>query len=144
MHVASDRGRALSQLDDGTAAPEVDALSSTGRDGRAAVVVWHHCDDQYQRATAGVAVTVRGLPGAGRPGVLRHFRIDASHSDSHTAWVAANRPADPTADQLRGILARSALERCAEDVHYERLPDEAEVRFQLPMPGVSLLEWAPG
>jgi len=141
VHVASDRGRGLSQLDDGAPLPEVDALAATDGSGRAAVVVWHHCDDQYRQGTAEVAVTVRGLPGAGRPGVLRHFRIDARHSNSHTAWVAAGRPQDPAADEVAGILARSGLERCAEDVAYERLPGDMEVRLTLPAPGVSLLEW---
>ena len=121
--------------------PEVDALAARAEDGaRIAALVWHHSDDQYAEGSARVAVTFRGLPGAGRPALLRHWRIDAAHSNSHSAWVAAGRPQDPRPEQLAAILGRSALELCAPEQALEAMPSDLVLEFDLPRPGVSLIE----
>jgi xylan 1,4-beta-xylosidase len=106
-----------------------------------AVVVWYHCDDQYRQGTAQVTVMVRHLPCAGRPVRLRHYRIDHTHSNSYSAWVAAGRPQDPSAGQLAAIRAHEDLALCAPERVIEGAPEDIVLSFELPLPGVSLLEF---
>jgi xylan 1,4-beta-xylosidase len=141
MVVDSDQGRRLTQLADAAEQPEFDGLAATNGSDRVAVVVWHHCDDQYRQGTAQVMVTVRHLPFAGRPVRLRHYRIDHAHSNSYSAWVAVGRPQYPSAGQLAAIRAHEDLTLCAPEQVIERAPDDIWLSFELPLPGVSLLEF---
>jgi xylan 1,4-beta-xylosidase len=110
--VHCNQGRGLTQLADAAEQGEVDGLAATNGSDRVAVVVWHHCDDQYRQGTAQVTVTVRHLPFAGRSVQLRHYRIDRAHSNSYSAWVAAGRPQEPSAGQVAAIRAHESLTSC--------------------------------
>jgi xylan 1,4-beta-xylosidase len=136
----------LDRLDgENTAMPEeVDVLAAAhGRDS-VQVLVWRHADDQYATDGRESAVTVdlERLPFGGEVRV-EHTRIDARHSNSHSAWQALGRPSDPTASELAAIKERQGLE-AAEPVRRERVHDGAlTVHLSLPLPGVSLLEIRP-
>lgn len=106
LHVEVDRGGARAEPDGADERPEIDALAATDGRGRVAILVWHHCDDQYRQGEASVTVALRHLPQAGRPLRLRHYRIDHTRSNSHSAWVAAGRPQDPGPAQRATIRAR--------------------------------------
>jgi xylan 1,4-beta-xylosidase len=140
LHVEASLGRGLTQLDDASSRPEVDALAATNGSSKVAIAVWHHGDDQYRQGTAGVTVVARHLPFGGRPVMLRHFRIDHSHSNSHAAWIATGRPQDPSPGQLAALWDRQGLELCELEWLIETAGDTVEISFDLPMPGVSLLE----
>ena len=142
LRVDSDQGRGLTQLADAAEQPEVDGLAATNGSDRVAVAVWHHCDDQYRQGTAQVTVTVRHLPFVGRPFRLRHYRIDHAHSNSHSAWMAAGRPQDPSAGQFAALRAHESLALCASEQVVEGAPEDIALSFELPLPGVSLLELA--
>jgi xylan 1,4-beta-xylosidase len=140
LHAVSNRGRGLRQLQETEPQAELDGLAAgNGRD-RLAVAVWHHSDDQYHQDSAPVAVTLRHLPFAGRAVRLCHYRIDGAHSNSHTAWVAAGRPQCPTPGQLDAIRAREGLEPYEPDRLLDPAPGDLTITFELPLPGVSLLE----
>jgi xylan 1,4-beta-xylosidase len=140
LHVESSLGRGLTQLDDVTSRPEVDALAATNGSSKVAIAVWHHGDDQYGQGTAGVTVAARHLPFGGRPVLLRHYRIDHAHSNGHAAWIAAGRPQDPSPGQLAAIRERQCLELCEPEQRVEMAGDTVELSFDLPRPGLSLLE----
>jgi len=136
----------LDRLDgeDGAMPEEIDALAAA--QGRAAVqiLVWRHADDQYASDGRESTVTVHleRLPFSGEVRI-EHTRVDAHHSNSHSAWRELGRPSDPTAAELAAIKARQGLE-AAEPVRRERVHDRAlTVRLSLPLPGVSLLEIRP-
>lgn len=140
LHVESDQGRGLSQLQDTDERPEVDALAATNGHDRVAIALWHHCDDQYRQGTASVTVGVRRLPWGGGPVRLRHYRIDHAHSNSHSTWVALGRPQDPDAGQVAALRAHEGLEVCAPDQVIDAEDGNVSLSFDLPLPGVSLLE----
>lgn len=117
---------------------EVDVLAARSDDGAVQVLVWRHTDDQYQRddQDAVVSLKVAGIDGA-RVRVT-HQRIDADHSNAHTAWEALGSPQLPTEEQLDLIRSRQGLERLVdEEVAVEDGVARLEVR--LPLPSVSLL-----
>jgi xylan 1,4-beta-xylosidase len=124
---------------------EIDALAiMKGRDG-VAVLVWRHADDQYSTDPAETDVTFRveHLPFGADRVRLRHWRIDARHSNSHTAWSEQGAPQDPTDAQLRAIKVRQGLELLEPEREEKTRAGTLELRIRLPLPSVSLIEIEP-
>jgi xylan 1,4-beta-xylosidase len=124
-------------------AEEVDALATAGRDG-VSVLVWRHADDQYASDARATAITLRlqRLPFSGSAKVS-HWRIDAAHSNSHTAWRALGAPQDPSERELSAIAERQGLERLEPDQSVAVSDGALTLRIALPLPSVSLLEIRP-
>ncbi len=140
LPLESSAGRNLEQMDATENRPEVDGLAATDGRDRVTALIWHHADDQYRRDAAPVELVLRGLPFAGRPVRIRHFRIDDKFSNSHSAWVAEGSPQNPGSVQLEAIHTRSVLAVCEQDRLLETAPEDLTMSFVLPLPGVSLLE----
>ncbi len=124
---------------------EIDVLATMkGRD-RVTVLVWRHADDQYSTDAAETDVTLRveHLPFEGDRVRLRHWRIDARHSNSHTAWTQEGAPQDPTEAQLRTIKVRQGLELLEPEGEAKIRAGTLELRIRLPLPSVSLIEIEP-
>jgi xylan 1,4-beta-xylosidase len=142
LRTTSDAAWQLDELDhtDGSAmGEEVDALASHSEDGTVAVLVWRHIDDQYQ--TDGdqtpVTVTVRNLPAGSYQ--LRHLRIDADHSNSHTVWKSLGSPQDPTDEELAAMTERQGLEELEPPSQVTTDRGTLSVEVRLPLPSASLL-----
>lgn len=133
----------LDTTDGSSMREEVDALASRDDNGRVAVLVWRHTDDQYQTSSrpAEVEIAVQHLTeGAHR---LRHYRIDADHSNAHTIWQSLGAPQDPTDEQLAQIKARQGLEELEPERTVYAENGEVLLRAALPLPAVSLLVLEP-
>src|SRR5437016_2582346 len=65
--------------------PSADALA-TRSDRKAAVLVWNYDDNDVPGPTADVRMTVVGLPAASSRVLLRHYRIDQTHSNAYAMW----------------------------------------------------------
>jgi xylan 1,4-beta-xylosidase len=123
---------------------EVDVLASrSAADGRVAVLVWRHADDQYSAddATTPVDLQVSGV--AVGEWTVSHWRIDRSHSNSHTIWHDLGAPQDPTPEQLATIADRQGLERFADDVTETVADGAVTLRVELPLPALSLIVLTP-
>jgi xylan 1,4-beta-xylosidase len=143
LAVESSDAWPLDRLDAGEAGmpEEVDALATfNGRDC-VSVLVWRHADDQYAADAAAreVDLNIERLPFAG-PVHVRHWRIDARHSNSHTAWQALGRPQDPSEGQLRAIKERQGLELLEPEREVAVASGRVALTVALPLPSVSLLE----
>jgi xylan 1,4-beta-xylosidase len=147
VQAESDRAWGLDGLDGRAAGmrEEVDALAAWNGSDRLGVVVWRHVDDQYAASdsTATIDVIVDGLPAQSRAIRVRHWRIDANHSNSHTAWLAAGAPQDPSEGQIAAIKARQRLELFEPDRIVDTTAGRVSIRVALPLPSVSLLEFEP-
>jgi len=135
---------ALLDADDGRSmGEEVDVLASTDAEGRVTVLVWRHTDDQYRTddGATPVDVTVRGLASAEYS--VTHHRIDAEHSNAHTAWVAQGSPQDPSEDQLAAVKARQGLEELEPARRQEVADGTFTTRLDLPLPSVSMIVLEP-
>ena len=145
LAVESSRSWPIERLDGGDAGmpEEVDALATAGRGG-VRVLVWRHADDQYATDARAAAVTVRleHLPFGGDVRVS-HWRIDAEHSNSHTAWRALGAPQDPSPRELSAIEERQGLERLEPDQTAKVREGALTMRIALPLPSVSLIEVQP-
>jgi xylan 1,4-beta-xylosidase len=77
------------------------------------------------------------------PGALtvRRFALDHDHANSHTAWVAMGKPAQPTRDQWAAL--REAANLCYAETLVGTTAYSWSISFDQPLYGVSLLEIAP-
>ncbi|WP_235019872.1 GH39 family glycosyl hydrolase [Ruania rhizosphaerae] len=135
----------VAQIDHATGASmpeEVDVLASRGEDGTVAILVWRHTDDQYRTddAETEVSLAVTGLEGSY---TLRHFRIDAQRSNSHTRWAEQGSPQVPTEEQLAAIKARQGLEELTSPTQITTAEGAFRTTVALPLPSVSLLVLEP-
>jgi xylan 1,4-beta-xylosidase len=88
-----------------------------------------------------VTVEVAGLDAGAY--TLSHLRIDADHSNSHTAWVAQGSPQLPSDEQLAAIRARQGLEELEPARTVEAAGEAVTLQVSLPLPAVSLLVLEP-
>ncbi len=123
--------------------PDVAALASRDA-GRATVLAWHYHDDDVAGPPAAVTLALEGIGVNRGKARLQHYRIDATHSNAHTAWQRMGSPAAPTPAQYKQLEAASELTRL------EGAPSSVDVadgrvslQFVLPRQAVSLLviEW---
>ena len=119
--------------------PDIDAFA-TRRDHEAAIMLWNYHDDDIPAAASAVSVTLRGLPSSVHRALLQHFRIDATHSNSYTAWQGMGSPQHPTAEQYASLQNSGQLETLTSPVWVDVQEDgEIIIPFSLPRQAVSLL-----
>jgi xylan 1,4-beta-xylosidase len=123
----------------------VEAWAGRAPGGRVGVALWNGTLDQSTvdgrgLLTREVAVTVTGL-GAG-PYRLRHFRVDADHSNLSARWPAGGR-AWPDGNAWEALRAADRLDELTPSCSVVPAAGAVEVTFDLPMPSVSLLELVP-
>ena len=117
-------------------ASDVSALAS--RDTRsAAVLVWNYHDDDLPGPAASVELKIDGLPDS--RATLAHDRIDATHSNSYSAWQAMGSPQSPTRDQLATLERAGQLQPLELPRQIAVTGGSVTVAFTLPRQGVSLV-----
>jgi xylan 1,4-beta-xylosidase len=123
--------------------PDVAALASRD-DRKLTVLAWHYHDDDVAGSAAAVTLTIAGLAVTPERARLRHFRIDAEHSNAHTAWRRMGSPQAPTPAQYAQLEQAGRLQTLDPAKTTLAASDQAaEIKFALPRQGVSLivLEW---
>jgi xylan 1,4-beta-xylosidase len=70
---------------------------------------------------------------------LTHFRIDAEHSNAHTAWLRMGSPQTPTAAQRAELVQAGELQAMATPAHAAVVESRGTITFSLPRQAVSLL-----
>jgi len=125
--------------------PEVSALASLDEASqKLCVLLWHYHDDDLPGPEASVELSVSGLPIAGRQPTLRHFRVDAAHSNAFEVWKRLGSPQQPTPEQYAQLeqAGQLALLSAPGPVNIEN--GVARLPLSLPRQAVSLLEieWA--
>lgn len=117
--------------------PRIDALAAR-TDQSIQILVWHQVCDQYATGERNVTVLVAGLDGW--PAVnVQHWRIDAQHSNAHTAWQAQGCPDWPTAEAIQVIKQSEKLARYGPDKTIAPTDGMVELTFALPIHGMSLI-----
>jgi xylan 1,4-beta-xylosidase len=131
-------------IDEAQSVPEeVDVLAAKSEDGLVTALVWRHDDDQHrgQQAERPVRVIIRGL-GTERV-LVRQWRIDCAHGNTHQAWQALGASDYPSQAEIEQVADAGRL-RQFEPERLE-LPCDGKVivDLSLPLPSVSLLELIP-
>jgi xylan 1,4-beta-xylosidase len=120
--------------------PEVSACASL--DGRRlCVLVWHYHDDDVPGPAADIRLTIENVPNGKPQPAIRHFAIDAEHSNAYTAWRRMREPQKPTAAQYAELERRGQLTEVAPPELTQSDHSRLCISFNLPRQAVSLLEF---
>ncbi len=121
---------------------DVDVMATRDEHG-ISILVWSYHDEDVASAVAAVALDVRGLPINARRILMKHYRIDAEHSNAYAKWKGMGSPQEPTAEQQRQLEAAGQLEMLESPEWLGSDAGRVSMKFGLPRQGVSLirLEW---
>ena len=101
------------------------------------VLLYCHHDDWDVEKTYDVELTLAGLPEGSM--TVRHYRIDAEHSNAYAEWLRQGKPNYPNEGQYAAIKARDGLELLTAPETVEVTGNSASLHFEMPVHAVSLL-----
>ncbi len=114
----------------------VDALAVRS-DRDVSVLAWNYHDDDVPGVDAKVRITIAGMPD-GRV-LLRHYRIDETHSNAWTVWKKMGSPQQPSVEQYAALEASGQLQELASPRWIVVKGGEAMIEITMPRQAVSLL-----
>src|ERR1017187_8825071 len=120
------------------AQPDVDAFA-TKSTHEAVVMVWNYHDEDLPVPATQVTVKISGIPAGVSKVLLEHFRIDDTHSNAYTVWVAMGSPQDPTPDQYAQLKAAGQLQTLTSPTWLNVTSGSVTVTTTLPREATSLL-----
>lgn len=136
----SDKAAPVEKLmSEGVSAPETDALASKS-DHDISVMLWNYEDKDRVDSHAAVNLNVAGVPKTANRLLLRHYRIDQSHSNSYSAWKAMGSPQKPSAEQIAALEAAGELQLLESPRYVSAKSGSVDLKFDLPVQGVSLVQ----
>jgi xylan 1,4-beta-xylosidase len=120
----------------------VSALASL-ESNRLCILVWHYHDDDTSGPAADIKLTLDGLPPKIGKAQVRHFRIDADHSDAFTVWQRMGSPLTLSPKQLAELAKAGQLAELQPSKEIQFRNGQVGLPVNLPQEAVSLLvlEW---
>ncbi len=126
----------------GTQAPDIDGIAAKS-DSSVQVLLWNYHDDIVPVPDAVINLTVT-LPSTFPSQVyVTHWRMDTTHSNANTKWIAMGSPAHPTPSQLDTLHKYMQLELLNPQQQMTSANGQIALNFALPRFGVSLIEITP-
>ncbi|MEX0852785.1 MAG: beta-xylosidase [Bauldia sp.] len=118
------------------AGPDVNVAATRDETG-VSVLLWHYHDDDAPGAKADIALTVDGLPG--NAASLRHYRMDAGHSNAYAVWQEMGAPQTISEEAYRRLEDAGKLALLEEAAGEAIKGGTIRRTIQLPRQGVSLI-----
>ncbi|MDQ6705973.1 MAG: beta-xylosidase, partial [Acidobacteriota bacterium] len=121
------------------AKPDVDAFAVRG-ERELSVLAWNYHDDDLPGPSAKVRLDITGVSKESRRVLLRHYRIDETHSNAWTAWKKMGSPPQPSPEQYAALEAAGQLQELESPRWIEARSGQTKIDLTLPRQGVSLLQ----
>jgi xylan 1,4-beta-xylosidase len=102
------------------------------------MLLWNYHDDDVPGPVVRVRVELAGAKD-GRA-LLRHYRIDETHSNAWTAWKMIGSPQHPTPEQYAALESSGQLEELGSPRWVTVKSGKASIEVMLPRQAVSLLQ----
>jgi len=119
---------------------DVGVLASISEQGDTmALLVWNYHDDALPKPDAQISFNISNAFPGSQVVNLTHYRIDESHSNAYSAWLALGSPQNPTPKQLADLKAAGMLEMLHPPTEIQLEDGMANFQFDLPVHAVSLL-----
>lgn len=122
-------------------AVEGDGLAAHSDQG-ATVLLWNYDNDDVPGPSSRVELRIEGVPAGVKRILLRHYRIDESHSNAYSVWKHLGSPQQPTAEQYAALEAAGGLQLLEPPRWVTAQAGEVRVEFALPRQALSLVELA--
>jgi xylan 1,4-beta-xylosidase len=106
------------------------------------VLAWNYHDDDLPAQSEHVQLTVNGTPNNVARVLMRHYRIDDTHSNAWTAWKKMGSPQSPSPEQYAALEASGQLELLGSPRWVENVHGTTTQEFDLPRQGVSLIQFS--
>ena len=119
--------------------PDVDALAVRS-DRDISVLAWNYHDDDLPAPAVPVHLEIQGVPAGANRVLVRHYRIDDTHSNAFTAWKQMGSPQQPTAEQYQALEAAGQLQTLDSPRWVEVHAGAVNLDMTLPRQAVSLLQ----
>ena len=141
LPVQSSGAVALADMVKSGVKAQADINAFASRDERAIqVMAWNYHDDDLPVAPAMVSLKVAGIPATVKRALVKHYRIDESHSNSYTVWKAMGSPQQPTPQQYAALEAAGQLQLLTSPQWMTPQQGAIDLTFALPRQGVSLVQ----
>lgn len=127
-------------LKDGIKArPDVNAMA-TRAEREIAVMAWNYHDDDLPAPDSPVRLSISGIPSNVKRVLVRHYRIDQTHSNAYTLWKQMGSPQNPTPEQYAQLEAAGQLQLLTSPEYVKSVNGKADLSFALPRQAVSLVQ----
>jgi xylan 1,4-beta-xylosidase len=122
--------------------PDIDVLAASDNNG-VSILIWNYFDDDSKGRNAPIALSVQGLPAGVERILMKHYRIDATHSNAYSFWKGMGSLENPTPEQQKQIEAAGQLQLLDSPNWLWNQSGKVTVTFDLPEQAVSLirLDW---
>ncbi len=118
---------------------DVDGLAS--RSGRqVSVLLWNYRDDDVSGPAAAINLEIAGLPAEVKRVLVRHYRLDQTHSNAYMAWKEMGSPENLTNIQYRTLERAGLLEELKSPEWMNSRSGTADLQFSLPLQALSLVQ----
>ena len=123
-------------------APDVDAFATRAGNG-AAVLVWNYHDVNEPGSATPAVIKISGIPGGVHRVLLKHFRIDETHSNAYSVWQQMGSPQHPDERQYARLQAAGQLQLLSSPSWLDVTNGTVEIAADMPRESISLLrlEW---
>jgi xylan 1,4-beta-xylosidase len=140
LAVESDKAIALDDIVKHGVRNEPDIAAQASLDGNTlCVMVWYYHDDDLPGPDADIHLTCSKLPVSAGDLQLKHYRIDAEHSNAFTVWQKMGSPEKPTSDQYAALEKAGQLTELNAPSSVHVADSQMTIDFSLPRQAVSLL-----
>ena len=88
-------------------------------------------------------MTISGIPADVHRVLLEHYRLDDTHSNAYTVWLAMGSPQHPTAKQYSELQAAGQLQLLSSPDWLDVTNGQVRIATEMPRQGTSLmhLKW---
>jgi xylan 1,4-beta-xylosidase len=106
----------------------------------AAVLLWNYHDADLAAAATPTNVKVQGIPRGVTRVLVKHYRIDDTHSNAYTVWKAMGSPQQPTTEQYGQLKSEAGLQLLISPVWLDVVDGKLDLSTELPRQSISLLK----
>lgn len=123
--------------------PDIDAMATLNGQ-QVNVLVWNYHDVLETVTASPVSLSIKVPASFGTLATVSHLRVDETHGDAYTTWVAQGSPATPTAAQLAALQAAMVPSLLQPDETVAVTGEAVNLTFDLPRFGLSLVTLSAG
>jgi xylan 1,4-beta-xylosidase len=119
--------------------PNLDALAVRS-EREISIMTWNYHDDDVPGPTASLRLSIVGVPAGAKRVLLRHYRIDRTHSNAYTGWKDMGSPQNPTPEQYARLESAGQLQLLESPRWISADGGNVELSFTLGSQAVSLVQ----